>query len=58
MSMKFHENVLKVFQVIEGTQNYHCLMMFYIYEVSLKCLKRFWSYSADTKLTLLNFKGE
>ena len=23
MSMKFHENILKDFQVIEGTQNYH-----------------------------------
>ena len=24
MSMKFHENILNGFQVIEGTQNYHC----------------------------------
>ena len=24
MSMKFHENILTSFQVIEGTQNYHC----------------------------------
>ena len=24
MSMKFHENILNSFQVIEGTQNYHC----------------------------------
>ena len=24
MSMKFHENILNCFQVIEGTQNYHC----------------------------------
>ena len=24
LSMKFHENILNSFQVIEGTQNYHC----------------------------------
>ena len=24
MSMKFQENILNGFQVIEGTQNYHC----------------------------------
>ena len=24
ISMKFHENILNGFQVIEGTQNYHC----------------------------------
>ena len=24
MSMKFHENILNGFQVIEGTQNFHC----------------------------------
>ena len=24
MSMKFHENIRNGFQVIEGTQNYHC----------------------------------
>ena len=24
ISMKFHENILSDFQVIEGTQNYHC----------------------------------
>ena len=24
MSMKFHENILNGFQVIDGTQNYHC----------------------------------
>ena len=28
------------------------------YEVSLKCLEWFSSYRADTKLPLLNFKGE
>ena len=26
MSMKFHENILNGFEVIEGTQNYHCLI--------------------------------
>ena len=30
----------------------------YLNEVSLKCLKRFSSYRADTKLPLSNFKGE
>ena len=24
MSIKFHDNILNGFQVIEGTQNYHC----------------------------------
>ena len=82
MSIKFHENILNGFQVIQGTQNYHCRISkgnnsknvltrvtvlvlctlsddaLYFYEVSLKCLERFLSYRADTKLQLSNFKGE
>ena len=82
MFMKFHENILNGFQVIEGTQNYHCQISkrnnsknvlirvtvlvlctssedaLNFYEVSLKCLKLFSSYRADTKLPLSNFKGE
>ena len=26
ISMKFHDNILNRFQVIERTQNYHCLL--------------------------------
>ena len=26
MAMKFHKNILNTFQVIKGTQNYHCQM--------------------------------
>ena len=75
--MKFHENILNGFQVIEGTQIYHCRISrgnnsknvltivmvlvlcmlsvdaLYFYEISLKCLKWFSSYRADTKLPLL-----
>ena len=82
ISIKFHENILNGFQVIEGTQNYHCQISkgnnskkvltrvtvlelckfshdaLYFYEVSLKRLKRFSSYRADTNLPLSNFKRE